>query len=143
MAPLLDVRNLETQFRTQDGVVKAVNNVSFYVNRSETLGIVGESGSGKSVTSLSLMRLIPSPPGQITGGEVWFDGQDLLKLSEDKMRELRGNRIALGFGAIWAVPCLGTAASFIARGVLYFLMVLFFVLQPKYQLEDRRKYFLC
>ena len=97
MAPLLDVRNLETQFKTQDGVVKAVNNVSFYVNRSETLGIVGESGSGKSVTSLSLMRLIPSPPGQITGGEVWFDGQDLLKLSEDKMRELRGNRIAMIF----------------------------------------------
>jgi oligopeptide transport system ATP-binding protein len=94
---LLDVRNLETQFRTQDGVVKAVNNVSFYVNRSETLGIVGESGSGKSVTSLSLMRLIPSPPGRITGGEVWFDGQDLLKLSEDKMRELRGNRIAMIF----------------------------------------------
>ncbi|NBU65396.1 MAG: ABC transporter ATP-binding protein [Chloroflexia bacterium] len=97
MAPLLDVRNLETQFKTQDGVVKAVNNVSFYVNRSETLGIVGESGSGKSVTSLSLMRLIPSPPGKITGGEVWFDGQDLLTLSEDKMRELRGNRIAMIF----------------------------------------------
>lgn len=97
MAPLLDVRNLETQFKTQDGVVKAVNNVSFYVNRSETLGIVGESGSGKSVTSLSLMRLIPSPPGKITGGEIWFDGQDLLKLSEDKMRELRGNRIAMIF----------------------------------------------
>ena len=97
MAPLLDVRNLETQFKTQDGVVKAVNNVSFYVNRSETLGIVGESGSGKSVTSLSLMRLIPSPPGRITGGEVWFDGQDLLTLSEDKMRELRGNRIAMIF----------------------------------------------
>jgi oligopeptide transport system ATP-binding protein len=97
MAPLSDVRNLETQFKTQDGVVKAVNNVSFYVNRSETLGIVGESGSGKSVTSLSLMRLIPSPPGKITGGQIWFDGQDLLTLSEDKMRELRGNRIAMIF----------------------------------------------
>ena len=78
MAPLLEVRNLETQFKTQDGVVKAVNNVSFYVNRGETLGIVGESGSGKSVTSLSVMRLIPNPPGRITGGEVIFDGQDLL-----------------------------------------------------------------
>lgn len=97
MAPLLEVRNLETQFKTQDGVVKAVNNVSFYVNRSETLGIVGESGSGKSVTSLSVMRLIPNPPGRITGGEVVFDGQDILKISEEKMRELRGNRIAMIF----------------------------------------------
>ena len=97
MAPLLDVRNLETQFRTQDGVVKAVNNVSFYVNRGETLGIVGESGSGKSVTSLSVMRLIPNPPGRISGGEVIFDGQDLLKMSEEEMRDLRGNRIAMIF----------------------------------------------
>lgn len=97
MAPLLDVRNLETQFKTQDGIVKAVNNVSFYVNRGETLGIVGESGSGKSVTSLSIMRLIPNPPGRISGGEVIFDGQDLLKISEDEMRELRGNRIAMIF----------------------------------------------
>jgi oligopeptide transport system ATP-binding protein len=97
MAPLLDVRNLETQFKTQDGVVKAVNNVSFYVNRGETLGIVGESGSGKSVTSLSIMRLIPNPPGRISGGEVIFDGQDLLKISEDEMRDLRGNRIAMIF----------------------------------------------
>lgn len=97
MAPLLEVRNLETQFKTQDGVVKAVNNVSFYVNRSETLGIVGESGSGKSVTSLSVMRLIPNPPGRIAGGEVVFDGQDILKISEEKMRALRGNRIAMIF----------------------------------------------
>jgi len=97
MAPLLDVRNLETQFKTQDGIVKAVNNVSFYVNRGETLGIVGESGSGKSVTSLSIMRLIPNPPGRISGGEVIFDGQDLLKISEDEMRDLRGNRIAMIF----------------------------------------------
>jgi oligopeptide transport system ATP-binding protein len=97
MAPLLEVRNLETQFKTQDGVVKAVNNVSFYVNRGETLGIVGESGSGKSVTSLSVMRLIPNPPGRITGGEVIFDGQDLLKMSEEEMRDLRGNRIAMIF----------------------------------------------
>lgn len=97
MAPLLEVRNLETQFKTQDGIVKAVNNVSFYVNRGETLGIVGESGSGKSVTSLSVMRLIPNPPGRISGGEVIFDGQDLLKMSEEEMRDLRGNRIAMIF----------------------------------------------
>ncbi len=97
MAPLLEVRNLETQFRTQDGVVKAVNDVSFYVNRGETLGIVGESGSGKSVTSLSVMRLIPNPPGKITGGQIIFDGENLLDLSEAEMRKIRGNRIAMIF----------------------------------------------
>jgi len=95
--PLLEVRNLETQFKTQDGLVKAVNNVSFHVERGETLGIVGESGSGKSVTSLSLMRLIPSPPGKIAGGEIIFDGENLLDLSEEEMRHIRGNRIAMIF----------------------------------------------
>ncbi|KAB8144977.1 ABC transporter ATP-binding protein [Chloroflexia bacterium SDU3-3] len=95
--PLLEVRNLETQFKTQDGVVKAVNNVSFSVDRGETLGIVGESGSGKSVTSLSIMRLIPNPPGKITGGSIIFDGEDLLEKSEDEMRKIRGNRIAMIF----------------------------------------------
>ncbi len=97
MAPLLEVRNLETHFKTQDGVVKAVNNVSFHVDRGETLGIVGESGSGKSVTSLSVMRLIPSPPGKIVGGEIMFDGQNLLDLTDDEMRHVRGNRIAMIF----------------------------------------------
>ncbi len=97
MAPLLEVRNLETQFKTQDGVVKAVSNVSFHVDRGETLGIVGESGSGKSVTSLSIMRLIPSPPGTITGGQILFDGENLLDLSEEEMRHIRGNRIAMIF----------------------------------------------
>ena len=97
MAPLLDVQNLEVHFKTQDGVVKAVNNVSFHVDRGETLGIVGESGSGKSVTAMSLMRLIPQPPGKIAGGKVMFDGDDLLKLSDDEMRHIRGNRIAMIF----------------------------------------------
>jgi oligopeptide transport system ATP-binding protein len=97
MAPLLEVRNLETQFKTQDGVVKAVNNVSFHVSPGETLGIVGESGSGKSVTSLSVMRLVPNPPGKITGGKILFDGDNLLDLSEEEMRHIRGNRIAMIF----------------------------------------------
>jgi oligopeptide transport system ATP-binding protein len=97
MAPLLDVRNLETHFHTQDGVVKAVNNVSFQINRGETLGIVGESGSGKSVTSLSIMRLVPNPPGRIVGGKIMFDGENLLEASEDEMRRVRGNRIAMIF----------------------------------------------
>ncbi|PDV97273.1 ABC transporter ATP-binding protein [Candidatus Chloroploca asiatica] len=97
MAPLLEVRNLETHFHTQDGVVKAVDGVSFHVNRGETLGIVGESGCGKSVTSLSIMRLIPSPPGKIAGGQILFDGEDLLALSDEEMRHIRGNRIAMIF----------------------------------------------
>jgi oligopeptide transport system ATP-binding protein len=97
MTPLLEVRNLETQFVTQDGVVKAVNNVSFHVERGETLGIVGESGSGKSVTSLSVMRLIPSPPGKITAGQIIFDGENLLDASDEEMRHIRGNRIAMIF----------------------------------------------
>jgi oligopeptide transport system ATP-binding protein len=95
--PLLEVQNLETHFKTQDGVVKAVNNVSFHVDRGETLGIVGESGSGKSVTSLSVMRLIPNPPGKIVGGKLMFDGENLLDLSEEEMRHIRGNRIAMIF----------------------------------------------
>jgi len=94
---LLEVRNLETQFKTQDGIVKAVNDVSFQVDRGETLGIVGESGSGKSVTSLSIMRLIPNPPGKITGGQIIFDGDDLREKSEEEMRKIRGNRIAMIF----------------------------------------------
>ncbi len=95
--PLLEVKNLRTQFFTQDGVVKAVEDVSFYVMPGETLGVVGESGSGKSITGLSIMRLIPSPPGKIVTGEVIFEGQDLLKLSDDQMRRIRGNQIAMIF----------------------------------------------
>lgn len=97
MAPLLEVRDLQTHFHTQDGVVKAVDGVSFAVKRGETLGIVGESGCGKSVTSLSIMRLIASPPGRLAGGKILFDGEDLLTLSEERMRHIRGNRIAMIF----------------------------------------------
>ncbi len=96
MTPLLDVRDLKTHFFTQDGVVKAVDGVSFHVNRGETLGIVGESGCGKSVTSLSVMRLIPTP-GQIAGGQILFDSEDLAFATEEEMRHIRGNRIAMIF----------------------------------------------
>ncbi len=95
--PMLEVNGLKTQFFTQDGVVKAVDGVSFYVNEGETLGIVGESGCGKSVSVLSVMRLIPQPPGKIVDGEVMFDGQDLVKLSDDEIRRVRGNKIAMIF----------------------------------------------
>jgi len=97
MAKLLEVKNLKTQFFTQDGVVHAVNGISYSVDAGETLAIVGESGSGKSVGVMSLIRLIPQPPGKIVDGEVWFDGQDLLKMSEDQLRHVRGNRIAMIF----------------------------------------------
>ncbi|NEO70799.1 ABC transporter ATP-binding protein [Moorena sp. SIO3H5] len=97
MSPILDLRNLETRFFTPAGTVHAVNGISFQVNQGETLGIVGESGSGKSITALSIMGLIPSPPGKITNGEVIFEGRDLRKLSEGKMRKIRGNRIAMIF----------------------------------------------
>jgi oligopeptide transport system ATP-binding protein len=95
--PLLEVEGLKTQFFTQDGVVRAVNGVSFFVDEGETLGIVGESGCGKSVSVLSVMRLIPQPPGRIVGGEVVFDGQDLLDMSDDEIRQVRGNKIAMIF----------------------------------------------
>lgn len=95
--PLLSVRGLTTRFRTERGTVRAVDNVSFDVRPGETLAIVGESGSGKSVTALSLLRLIPNPPGQIVGGEILFEGRDLLKLDDEAMRQIRGNRIAMIF----------------------------------------------
>ena len=95
--PLLEVKGLKTQFFTQDGVVKAVNGVSFYVEEGETLGIVGESGCGKSVSVLSIMRLIPQPPGRIVDGEVLFDEQNLLDLSDNEIRKVRGNQIAMIF----------------------------------------------
>ncbi|NJN94025.1 MAG: ABC transporter ATP-binding protein [Anaerolineales bacterium] len=88
---------METQFFTQDGVVHAVNGISYSLNEGETLGIVGESGSGKSVGVMSLIRLIPSPPGKIVAGQVIFDGQDLLKLNDDEIRAIRGNKIAMIF----------------------------------------------
>jgi oligopeptide/dipeptide ABC transporter ATP-binding protein len=95
--PLLKVNNLQTHFKSDAGVVKAVDGVSFAVSKGETLGIVGESGSGKSVTSLSIMRLLKDTPGQIAGGEILYDGQDLVKVSESQMREIRGNDIAMIF----------------------------------------------
>jgi oligopeptide transport system ATP-binding protein len=97
LANLLEVKNLTTQFFTQDGVVQAVNGISYNLEEGETLGIVGESGCGKSVSVLSIMRLIPDPPGKITDGEVLFYGRDLLKLSDDEMRRVRGAEIAMVF----------------------------------------------
>jgi oligopeptide transport system ATP-binding protein len=97
MPKLLEVNNLKTQFFTQDGVVHAVNGISYTVDKGETVAIVGESGSGKSVGVMSLIRLIPQPPGKIVDGEVLFDGQDLIKMSEEELREIRGNRIAMIF----------------------------------------------
>jgi oligopeptide transport system ATP-binding protein len=97
MPPLLEVKDLETKFYTQDGVVLAVNGISYNINEGETLGIVGESGSGKSVGVMSLLRLIPSPPGKITAGEVLFESRDLLKVSEEEIRNIRGNKIAMIF----------------------------------------------
>src|SRR5262245_29003021 len=93
----LSVRHLTTRFRTERGPLSAVDDVSFDVRAGETLAIVGESGSGKSVTAMSVMRLIPSPPGHIESGEVLLEGRDLLKLSESEMRAVRGNRIAMIF----------------------------------------------
>jgi oligopeptide transport system ATP-binding protein len=97
MGALLEVKNLETRFFTQDGVVHAVNGISYTLDKGETLAIVGESGSGKSVSVLSLLKLIPHPPGKITGGEVWFEGKDLLKMSDSEIRHIRGNKIAMIF----------------------------------------------
>jgi oligopeptide transport system ATP-binding protein len=97
MAKLLEVKNLKTQFFTQDGVVHAVNGITYSVGAGETVAIVGESGSGKSVGVMSLIRLIPQPPGKIVDGQVLFDGQDLLKLSEEELRHVRGNKIAMIF----------------------------------------------
>ncbi len=95
--PLLQVRNLETTFFTPDGVVPAVDHVSLSVNKGETLGLVGESGCGKSVTALSVMRLIADPPGKIMGGDILFEGQNLLAKTEAEMRTIRGNRISMIF----------------------------------------------
>ena len=96
-APVLEVRSLKTQFKTQDGVVKAVDDVSFYVMPGETLGVVGESGCGKSMTGFSIMRLIPSPPGKIVAGEIFFNGDDILRMTDEQVRAIRGNDIAMIF----------------------------------------------
>jgi oligopeptide transport system ATP-binding protein len=94
---LLDIRDLTTRFYTEDGVVFAVNGVSYSLDEGDTLGVVGESGCGKSVHALSLMRLIPIPPGKIEKGEVYFRGRDLLTLSDEEMRRVRGAQIAMIF----------------------------------------------
>jgi oligopeptide/dipeptide ABC transporter ATP-binding protein len=96
MSRLLEVRNLQTHFPTRAGLVKAVDGVSFHVARGELVGLVGESGCGKSITALSVMRLI-APPGEIVGGEILFEGENLLQATEERMREIRGNDIAMIF----------------------------------------------
>jgi oligopeptide/dipeptide ABC transporter ATP-binding protein len=97
MPPLLEVRELRTEFRTGAGLVRAVDGISYTVDPGETVAIVGESGSGKSVEALSILRLIPDPPGRIVSGEVLFDGQDLRMLSEEEMRKVRGRDIGMVF----------------------------------------------
>ncbi len=101
MSRLLDVKNLKTYFHSEYGSVKAVDDVSFYVNEGETLGIVGESGCGKSVSCMSIVRLIETPPGKYEGGEIWFGEEgrreDMLKISDARMRQIRGNDISLIF----------------------------------------------
>lgn len=94
---LLKVKNLKTYFYSDRGVVKAVDDVSFYVNEGETLGIVGESGCGKSITCMSLVRLVETPPGKYVGGEILFNGEDMLKVSEARIRQIRGNDISFIF----------------------------------------------
>lgn len=95
--PVLSIKDLRTYFYAHEGVGRAVDGVSYHVSRGETLGVVGESGCGKSVTALSILRLIPSPPGKIVSGEIIFEGQNLLDLPLDKMREIRGNHISMIF----------------------------------------------
>src|SRR3954467_7053855 len=97
LAPLLEVKDLHTEFRTGAGTVRAVDGISYTVDPGETVAIVGESGSGKSVGALSLLRLIPNPPGKIIGGQAIFNGRDLLQLTEEEMRQIRGSDIGMVF----------------------------------------------
>ena len=97
MAPLLEVKNLKTHFFTADGIVKAVDGISYEVAKGEVVGIVGESGCGKSVGAMSIMRLVASPPGRIVEGEVLFAGEDLVQMDEKEMRGIRGNSISMVF----------------------------------------------
>ena len=97
MADLLNVEGLETQFKTRDGIVHAVNGVSFHLKEGETLGIVGESGCGKSVTVMSMLSLIPQPPGEVVAGEAIYQGKDLLKMSDEEIRHVRGSQVSMVF----------------------------------------------
>jgi oligopeptide transport system ATP-binding protein len=97
LAPILEVKGLKTHFRTRDGKIKAVNGVSFDLDEGEAIGIVGESGSGKSVTALSILRLLPTPPAEITDGEITFEGRDLLEMDERDLRKIRGGQISMIF----------------------------------------------
>lgn len=99
-APLLEIRDLKTYFKTDEGIVRAVDGVSYSLKPGECLGVVGESGSGKSVTQVTVLGLIPQPPGIIAGGQILFKGQDLLKLKPNELRKIRGNRISM----IWQDP---------------------------------------
>ncbi|HNQ99455.1 MAG TPA: ATP-binding cassette domain-containing protein, partial [Trueperaceae bacterium] len=94
---LLEVNNLKVYFDTDNGTVKAVDDISFHIDKGETLAVVGESGSGKSVTSLAVMRLLPTPPARFAGGEIKFAGRDIMKFSEREMRKIRGNDISMIF----------------------------------------------
>jgi peptide/nickel transport system ATP-binding protein/oligopeptide transport system ATP-binding protein len=94
---LLEIKNLKTYFYTDEGISKAVGGVDLVINRGEILGIIGESGSGKSVTALSVMRLVAIPPGKIVSGEIWFEGKNLLEMSLDEIRRVRGNEISMIF----------------------------------------------
>ncbi len=97
MTKLLEIENLQTQFFTSGGIVRAVDGISYDVNEGETIAVVGESGCGKSVSALSVLRLIPDPPGRIVGGSIRFQGRDLLKLSDEEIRDVRGKDIAMVF----------------------------------------------
>lgn len=97
MSPLLEVKGLKTQFHTREGIVRAVDGISYVLDRGKTLGVVGESGCGKSVGALSLMRLIPDPPGKIVAGEIIFEGRDIVPLPESDVRRMRGNDISMIF----------------------------------------------
>lgn len=93
---ILEVSNLRTYFYTEEGVVKAVDGLSYYVKKGECVGLVGESACGKSVSAMSILRLVPYPPGIIVGGAIVFKGEDLMQASEERMRDIRGNQIAMG-----------------------------------------------